>query len=195
MEMTFENDGKIDNEKRTEMQKERMQSYQEKINALKVKTLIYNLTIDDANYFLSDLMYDELDELIEFTIPYLFKEYNLKYTKEYLKNFYNMTGIKLQANKEKIKNNRNELKKYDDTEKEIEKIWQEKQKQEENEKQQIEKLRKELFDNLTENKMETEQIEIFLQENLIDKKLKEPLMQIFNNDNNKYKYILSYIKI
>ena len=37
MEMTFENDGKIENEKRTEMQKERMQSYQEKINALKVK--------------------------------------------------------------------------------------------------------------------------------------------------------------
>ena len=39
MEMTFENDGKIENEKRTEMQqKERMQNYQEKINALKVKT-------------------------------------------------------------------------------------------------------------------------------------------------------------
>ena len=38
MEMTFENDGKIENEKRTEMQKERMQSYQEKINALKVKS-------------------------------------------------------------------------------------------------------------------------------------------------------------
>ena len=37
MEMTFENDGKIENE-RTEMQKERMQNYQEKINALKVKT-------------------------------------------------------------------------------------------------------------------------------------------------------------
>ena len=38
MQMTFENDGKIENEKRTEMQKERMQNYQEKINALKVKT-------------------------------------------------------------------------------------------------------------------------------------------------------------
>ena len=37
MEMTFENDGKIENEKRTEMQKERMRSHQEKINALKVK--------------------------------------------------------------------------------------------------------------------------------------------------------------
>lgn len=163
-------------------------------NALKVKTLIYNLTIDDASYFLSDLMYDELDELIEYTIPYLFKEYDLKYTKEYLKSFYNMTGIKLQSNKEKIKNNRNELKKDANTEKEIEKIWEEKQKQEKNEKQQIEKLRNELFDNLTRNKIEKNQIETFLQENLIDKKLKEPLMQIFNNENNKYKYILSYIK-
>ena len=163
-------------------------------NALKVKTLIYNLTIDDASYFLSDLMYDELDELIEYTIPYLFKEYNLKYTKEYLKSFYNMTGIKLQSNKEKIKNKRNELKKDANTEKEIEKIWEEKQKQEKNEKQQIEKLRNELFDNLTRNKIEKNQIETFLQENLIDKKLKEPLMQIFNNENNKHKYILSYIK-
>jgi len=74
---------------------------------------IYNLTIDDAEFFMSDDMYYALDELKDITIPDLFETFNLKYTKKYMDSFYYATeGERLFVDKREDKKNLEILSSY-----------------------------------------------------------------------------------
>ncbi len=64
-----------------------------------LKSHILNMILDDANFFLDDYMYDELEELTDFTIPSLCDSFSLKITKKFAEEYYFLTDIDLLPSK------------------------------------------------------------------------------------------------
>lgn len=150
----------------------------------KIKSCVYNLTLDDVSFFLSDGFYEEIDQLKEWVIPELFKEYGLKYSKKYMDNFYQMTGERLLADKRKTRNKVRNLTNINETDYEKEDKVEERKEQQE--KQKIEEERQKLFYSFYEATIEEEDAEKFFKENIKMKELVEPLTKLFKNYDKNY---------
>lgn len=150
----------------------------------KIKSYVYNLTLDDVSFFLSDGFYEEIDQLRDWVIPKLFKEYGLKYPKEYMDSFYQMTGERLLADKRKTRKKDRDLTVSDESD--YEKEYKEAEWKEEQEKQKIEEEKQKLFDCLYEDTIEEDDAEKFFKENIKIDELVEPLTKLFKNYDKNY---------
>lgn len=149
-------------------------------NKGRVISLIYNLTLDDADFFMSDDMDDEIDTLIDMTIPQLFERFDLKYNKDYMNEFYEITGRRLLNDRRNKKNIGIDLE-YE----EIEEYEQERQ-EEQKEKNMIEEEKEELLDTIYEDEVKEEDIKEFFAKNIENKKIVKELIKLFNNYDKNY---------
>lgn len=150
-------------------------------NKSKIISLIYSLIFKDADYFLSDNLYQDLNELAEITIPSLFDNFNLKYTDEFVKEFYELTDIKLVENDERMYENIN----YEEIEKRnIE--YEKNQKKQEQEEKNILQEKELLLSSLYDNFIEQDEVEEYLEGNLKNKSLIQELISLFLDYNRNY---------
>ncbi len=145
---------------------------------LEIITKIYEIIISDANFFWE---YEEeesyLKGLMKYTIPEIFEIFKLDYDKEFVNEFYNITGEKLPyVEKEEFDNE--EMEQELDTHK-LEK---------EEEKEIIEREKRAFLDSLYVRTIEQDEVEEFLYKNLKNKKMIVELLNLF------YDYERNYIR-
>ncbi len=153
-------------------------------NKAKIISAIYNLTLGDAEFFIEDAMYDEIYELRDMTIPSLFEKFKLKYTKDYMNEFYDVTDIRLQSDTRGKKKKDQSIDIQYDLKEETETKKRRRKRQEELEK--INQEKEELIQAVFNDTIEKEEAKEFFEENIKEKRLVKELTELFDNYDKNY---------
>lgn len=156
-----------------------------KENKNKIISCIYHLIIQDAKVFVSKGLYDDLDELIEITVPNLFDTFLLNYTPKFMDTFYNITSKRL------LQDNRKEEKEGISIDIDYNKIQEKQDKPIQNtkRKQEQEAILKEkqaLFDSLYDDRIEKEEVHQYFKQTINHKKLVQELINLFSDYDKNY---------